>query len=422
MKITAVISEFDPFHNGHKYLLDETRRRTDNGGVVCIMSGSFPQRGRPAICDKWSRAEMALRSGADVVIELPFVYAVSSAQFFALGGVSAAKVIGADGLAFGIESTESNVLKAAERRVSGEYREKLLEGIRNGSSYAAAAGAAIGEERTRPNDILACEYIAAMDALDYSPELLMIPRAGAGHDSEEPSDGFASASAIRKLFLSGEIDAASEYMPAETVKILQNWLKTEKFVTSDDFSAALCVKLRTMPPDLVEMLPFGGGGLDRLVYNNAQKYSSWEKIVSASTSLRYPSSRVSRFMVWTLTCDMLKSSMFSPDELDRIYSEGELPYIRVLGIRRGRGEEILSEIARRCGERAKIVTAPFKYLDNTVTADNASAHDLLGYKMLMTDITAQAVYDSVLRSESLSDAHRDLSRKFLTVTCKDTVS
>ena len=93
MKIAAIICEYDPFHNGHKYLIEETRRRTECDGVVCVMSGSFTQRGQPAICDKWLRAEAALLGGADMVIELPFFYAVSSAQFFAAGAINAAAAL-----------------------------------------------------------------------------------------------------------------------------------------------------------------------------------------------------------------------------------------------------------------------------------------------------------------------------------------
>ena len=405
MRIAAIISEFDPFHNGHKNLIDETRRRADCGGVVCIMSGSFTQRGKPAVCDKWARAEMALKGGADVVVELPFVYAVSSAQFFALGGVSIADKLGADVVSFGIESAEADVLEAAEKRKSGEYGEKVLANIKKGASYASAASSAIDSERIKPNDILACEYIAAMESTGFRPGVLMIPRRGAGHGSEEPSGEFASATALRKMLAEGDIGRISGYVPYETAEILGNWAETERFVTADDFSSALCVKLRTMRPDRIEELPFGGGGLNRLVYNNAQKYSSWEKIVSASTSLRYPSSRASRFMTMALVYS--EDLAFSPKELERIYTHGEAPYIRVLGVTRGRGEEVLSEIARRCEGRAKLVTAPYKYLENT------RASGVPGYKMLMTDISAQAVYDSVLKADHLSAADRDLTCKFL---------
>ncbi len=353
---------------------------------------------------------MALRCGADVVAELPFVYAVSSAQFFALGGVSIADNIGADVLSFGIESTEAEVRRAAEKRTSREYHEKVLENIKRGSSYAVSAASAIGTERVKPNDILACEYIAATESTGFRPEVLMIPRKGAGHGSEELSGSFASASAIRKMLAEGETEHLREYVPAETVEILQNWAETEKFVNSEDFSSALCVKLRTMGPDRLEELPFGGGGLGRLVFNNVQKYSSWEKIVSASTSLRYPASRASRFMTWALVHS--DKTVFSPEELERIYIDGETPYIRVLGVTRGRGEEVLSELTRRCAGRADLVTAPHKYPEN---ACSSGAPGKLGNKMLMTDIHAQAVYDSALKADHLSAADRDLTSKFLVV-------
>ena len=433
MKIAAVISEFDPFHNGHKYLIEETRRRTGCDGVVCIMSGSFTQRGKPAVCDKWARAEMALRAGADAVIELPFWYAVSSAQFFALGGITACRAIGAEVLSFGIESDEDSVREFAKRRVSEEYGKELVSGIRAGSSYASSAGTAIGEKRLKPNDILACEYIAAAGAAGYSPQFLMIKRAGAGHGSKETDGCFASASQIRSMLLDENWqELVRPFVPESTLEILARWRSEERFVTADAFSAALCVKIRTISPERIASLPFGGGGVGQLLYNAVMRHNSWDNIVSACTSSRYTSSRISRLMVRALA-EGEKADMSDPEEKELIYFKGSIPYVRVLGVSsksstdREKGDaaesndaggnvsfRILSELASRCRGKAVPVTAPYDYLSKNVAEKCGSASEI-GRKMLLADITAQAVYGSVLSDERRSAADRDLTEQFLRI-------
>ncbi len=427
MRLAAIISEFDPFHNGHKYLIEETRRRTGCDGVVCIMSGSFTQRGKPAVCDKWARAEMALRAGADAVIELPFWYAVSSAQFFALGGITVCKAIGAEVLSFGIESDENSVREFAKRRASEEYGKELVSGIEAGGSYASSAGAAIGEKRLKPNDILACEYIAAAGTAGYSPEILMVRRAGAGHGSKETDGCFASASQIRSMLLEENWkELVRPFVPESTLEILERWRSEERFVTADAFSAALSVKVRTMSPERIVSLPFGGGGVGQLLYNAVMRLNSWDNIVSACTSSRYTSSRISRLMVRALA-EGEKADSPDHEERELIYFKGSIPYVRVLGVSSGSSGNhekedsdenvsfrILSELAGRCSGKTAFVTAPYDYLSKNVAEKCEGSYET-GRKMLLADITAQSVYDSVLWDERRSAADRDLTERFLMI-------
>ena len=221
---TAIICEFNPFHNGHAYLLAEAKRLTNEPNLV-IMSGSFTQRGEVAVCDKFTRAGTALRHGADLVVELPTAHAVANAERFAKGGVRIAKSFPkVHTLAFGCETEDLEVLRtaadalrservnalvAAEMRGGGYYPRALEEAVRTvcGSEAAAAVSS--------PNNILAVEYIRALGGTGIRP--LPIKRKGVAHDSGKTDGGFASASHIRSLLRSGE--DCSAFMPEVPVHV-----------------------------------------------------------------------------------------------------------------------------------------------------------------------------------------------------------
>jgi predicted nucleotidyltransferase len=456
-KIAAIICEYDPFHNGHKYLIEETRRRTECDGVVCIMSGSFTQRGQPAICDKWLRAEAALLGGADIVIELPFYYAVASAQYFGTGGVNAAAALGADAVAFGSETaalgaggvalgSETAALGSGEVALGSETVEEILRrlagarlepgfgaavkrAIDAGASYAAAATAAslntgtdpnsdflnMGTDpRIGPNDILGAEYIAAAARMGYEPEWCIVPREGAGHGAELPVDRYASATFLRAQLAYDDWDARiSPFVPETTLELLKKWRETEQFVTTDAFSTAVTAVLRGAEAELTEKLPFGGGGVGRLVHKNAQKYAEWGQIVRASTSARYQSSRISRLLVHALV-SLNSKGRLTKAETARVYGRGAMPYVRVLGIREGNGQAMLSELSKRLKPGTALVTSPADYL-NGFEAGDRPRNNTLGAKMLRADIRAQAVYNSALRGVDRTAADRDLTQKMLRI-------
>lgn len=357
---------------------------------------------------------MALSCGADAVVELPFAYAVSSAQFFALGGLCQARAIGADVLSFGIESDPENVMRIAKIRSSSLYCEELMRAFKSGESYAKAAeaaGVSSGSQRLGPNDILACEYVAAARSLNFDIGFCMVKRAGAEHGSLSVSDNFASARAIRESILanySSGVDSVSRYMPEAAANILNNWLSSEKPVCSEDFSSALCAKLRTVSPELTDGLPFAKDGLGRLIRKNAMKYNSWETIVRESTSKRYTSSRISRLMVWVMASGS-PEDVFTEEESDAVYFKGTAPYVRVLGIAGPDGERVLSEMKARAAS-ASLVTSPGEYLSGAKYAP-----DPLGIRMLGADIRAQAVYGTVLSWSGHIAADRDYTEKFMRI-------
>ncbi len=206
----AVICEFNPFHNGHRFLLGKAKELTGEP-VLAVMSGSFTQRGEVALCSKFERAEAALKSGADLVAELPAVYAVSCAERFARGGVNISKMFGCvNYLAFGCEDDDIDLLKtAAFAGENPEVNAIIAEQMNSGSYYPKAyeyavrqvCGGEVADVLTKPNNILAVEYIRALRGTDIKP--LPIKRVGAEHDSDGADGIYASASYIRKLLRSG---------------------------------------------------------------------------------------------------------------------------------------------------------------------------------------------------------------------------
>ncbi len=448
MKIAAIICEYDPFHNGHKYLIEETRRRTECDGVVCIMSGSFTQRGQPAICDKWLRAEAAISGGADIVIELPFYYAVSSAQFFATGAINAAAALRADAVAFGAEAGcgESELRQLAEARLAPGFGAAVKRSISAGASYAAAAtsaGAVVDAEKTDtgkdtgtdpslntgidpvsnpgaetrlgPNSILGAEYVAAARRIGYEPEWCVVPREGAGHGEEKPVDRYASATYLRTQLQHDDWAARiAPYVPESTLKLLKKWRETEQFVTAEAFSTAVTAILRSSEAELTEKLPFGSGGVGRMVHKNAQKFAEWEQIVRESTSARYQASRISRFLVHALVSTN-SADRLTAAELERVYGRGAAPYVRVLGIREGNGQALLSEAARRIRRGTALVTSPADYLRGSNLHGDRPVTSKLGLKMMRADIRAQAIYNAALRDPRHTAADRDLTQKMLRI-------
>ena len=210
MQITGIISEYNPFHNGHKYLIDEHRRRYGSG-IIAVMSGDFTQRGEAALPDKWTRASLAVHGGADLVLELPCCFAVRSAEHFARGGVQLLQRLGiVNTLCFGSEYADAKLIKNLARlQYSASFSGRLREELQNGKSYASAVCSALNEvsgisEQTlrSPNLILGMEY--AKQAYDVQSDSFIfdfdiIKRQTAGHNDEAFHGSYASGTAIRRL-------------------------------------------------------------------------------------------------------------------------------------------------------------------------------------------------------------------------------
>ena len=265
MSNIGVISEFNPFHNGHKYLLDEAKNRTGVDTVVSLMGGNFMQRGIPAIADKYTRAEISLIGGVDVVFELPVIYATGSARDFACGAVSildAMKVV--DYLAFGVEDDEINLYSEIADILCKEpdqYKELLNHYLTKGLSYPASSekaiikmlGEKVGDIIAKPNNILAISYITALKMFNSHMMPILIKRTDNGYHNLVPNGNFYSASAIRTALLEGK--SIKDYIPKGTEEPIKKYLKGPLPDASwlTPFIASRIIYDRNLPPEISEL-------------------------------------------------------------------------------------------------------------------------------------------------------------------------
>ena len=334
MYITGIICEYNPLHLGHKKQLDMVRQAHPDGGTVCIMSGNFVQRGKPAIFDKMTRAKAAIRSGADLVLELPVTAALSSAEGFAAQGVRLLSPF-CHGLCFGAESgTKESLLRTAQALLSPEFSQHLKDQLQEGMSFPAARQTALkqmdisSDLLCQPNDILAVEYCKAILSQNSTLEPMVIQRQGSYHDTA-PDRENPSATALRQLLESGE--NWQDYVPAEA------WDALEYAVlhTLQAGERAILARLRTMTDAEFEALPYGSEGLWRKLMKACREYTTLEEILTAVKSKRYTRTRLDR-MVMCAFLGLTKEDLDTP-----------APYARVLALN-DKGREIL-KIARTSG-------------------------------------------------------------------------
>ena len=219
MKICAVICEYNPFHNGHKYQLDKIKEKFDR--IICIMSGNFTQRAEPAITDKYVRAKHAIENGADMVLQLPTPYACASAQFFAMGAINILKNLPINAISFGMENPNVDLLlKIVSAEESEEFRHALKVNLQQGKSYASASTCALtevlGEEvdsfLSTPNNMLALEYVRAINSYQLNWEIYPVHRED-NYNNVNFDGEFASASAIRHA-IANNLDYADFVPPS----------------------------------------------------------------------------------------------------------------------------------------------------------------------------------------------------------------
>ena len=334
----GIVAEFNPFHNGHKYLIDTIKKHGENT-VTVVMSESFVQRGECACVSPYARTKMALMCGADLVLSLPVPYATASAERFAMGGLSVLGGLGCvDALAFGAESSNAeNLKKCAEILVSDELSQALEKHLSEGVSFPVArqraveeiSGKEIAEILSSPNNILGVEYIKAINKLGLNMEINPITRKGVEHDSEEAKGDFCSASAIREMLDKNE--SFKDFLPEESRKILEEEIKNQKAPANyKRLEAAILYKLRSMSIDDFKALPDVSEGLEYRLGDAVKTAFSLDEILEKVKTKRYTHSRIRRIIV----CAFLG---ISKEE-----ASAPVPFIRVLGFNE-KGAKILKK-------------------------------------------------------------------------------
>lgn len=367
MKTAGIIAEYNPFHNGHKYHIQQTRNITGAEGIIAVMSGSFVQRGEYALCDKWSRTKMAISGGADLVVELPCVYSCQSAEYFAKGAVSILESLKCEYLSFGTESENiEEMIKIAEflENPDENFNKNFETALKKGISYPMAfSKALLNDTIDTPNNVLAIEYIKNIKSM----KPVAVKRQGSQHD------GKGSASDIRERFLNNK--KTDGLMPQTSTDILKN----ANFAHKDIFGNLVMYKLRTMSAEQLKNTPYVSEGLENRIIQQCHKYTNIEDLYNGIKTKRYTMARIRRILTNALL-DITKDDISKPPQ-----------YIRVLGMNI-KGKKILSNL--RDSTDIPIITkvakaVPCKMLDKDINATNI--YSILTNTPSMQDYTTSPI-------------------------------
>lgn len=327
MLIAGIVAEYNPFHKGHGALLQYCRERGASH-VVAVMSGNFVQRGEPALLSKHARAEMAVRNGVDLVIELPVYWALSGAENFALGAVSLLAAAGCQRLCFGSECGDAGLLQeAAAALLQQDFITETRERLKTGLSFAAARNQ-VWEERfggplagllQAPNNILGVEYCKALIRLGTAMQPCSMRRAGPGHHDRAPLAGIASGTLLRRMITANE--NWENYLSAESGMIVHREISLlHAPAATERIENAILAALRKMSPAGFSRLPDISEGLENRLYQAAQAAVSLNGFYRLVKSKRYALSRIRRLAM----CAFLGIEAQAPFTLP--------PYLRVLAM------------------------------------------------------------------------------------------
>lgn len=409
--VLGIVAEYNPFHNGHLHHLREAKKITNSDYSIAVMSGNFTQRGEVAIVDKWTRAKMAIDNGVDLVIELPTLYAISSAENFASGAIKildSLKIV--DSIAFGSECNDISVLNDISNVLCtepDEYKTLLSHELAKGESFPKAREKALmmylndvrrfANVLSSPNNILAIEYLKALKRQKSKIEPFAIKREGPGYN--EPflsgSSRFASASAIRNVCQSTDISDLQKVMPESSYYALEDCIMRGNIVTNlSAFDKEILYTLRKMSTDEIAALPDVSEGLEFSLKSAANECNSIIELLSIVNTKRYTKTRLQRILLYAILGITKK---------DMQISMSTNPYIRILGFNE-KGQGILSEISKK-NRKLELVSSVKKFMDKGPNKN---------LKLMMEkDIWATNVY--TLGFEYESKANLDYTQKLITM-------
>ena len=336
MPIAGIIAEFNPLHNGHKYLIEKAKN--DGNYVICIISGNFVQRGDVAIISKEQRTKSALLCGADLVLELPVPWSMSTAQNFALGGVSQLSAFNIDSLYFGSECGNAELLiKTSDILLSSEYNAKLKEKIKTNKSFATIRQEILAEYSDdlskildNPNDSLAVEYICAAKKLGLNITFNAVKRVGAGHNDLTDNDSFCSSTMLREKLKQNDINNIENLVPEEAYNILIN----APHADIKRLDTAIISRLKMLSSADIETVPDISEGLGSLLLNSVKESYTYSELCDKIKSKRYTMARIRRIVL----------SAFLG--IDKKYFLTEPPYVRVLGFNEN-GSKLIPKVRKK---------------------------------------------------------------------------
>ena len=346
MNTTAIIAEYNPFHNGHKFHLSSARKTSSSDYVFAVMSPSFVQRGECAIYDKWTRTRATLKCGDDMVIELPVVYSTASAENFARGAIKIINETGiADNLAFGAETDDLSALSAAAELLvnpTERFTEILKSELSKGMSFPSARARAFSLVTGKnpdilgtSNNILAVEYLKALKIFSSNIKPVITKRTGSEYNSDKIDGSIASASAIRKVIYKGKTNLLAQTVPPECFDLYEK----AQPIFMDNFSDAMAYLLRTTTPDELRKISGISEGLENRILKTVGNSYKITDICAELKTKRYTHTRLMRILCHILLgITKEHEELFSPLEFQ--------PYIRVLGFRKS-AEPLVSALCHR---------------------------------------------------------------------------
>lgn len=384
--ILGIVSEYNPFHNGHLRHLNYSKDVTKSAFTICIMSGNFTQRGDTALIDKWTRAEMAIKQGIDLVIELPTLYATSSAENFAEGAIKILNSLGiVDYLSFGSELGELSPLNDIADilyKEPKEFSSLITKQLKSGLSYPKARELAIsmyfGTSKKyssileNPNNILGIEYLKALKKYKSTIRPFTVKREYSDYNSKTIKNGFASSTAIREMI--SKQQNIHYVVPYETYELLEEKNKLGEIVPNlSVFEKEIIYNLRKMTVSEIAKLPDVSEGLEYRIKESANISNTLESLITNIKTKRYTRTRIQRILLY---------SLLGITEKDINISKKTIPYIRVLGFNK-HGKRIISAIAAN-NPKIKIIVSVKKFME-TNTDNNLKT-------MIAKDILATNIY------------------------------
>ena len=392
MKIVGLITEYNPFHNGHKYHIEQALKETGSDMAVVVMSGDFVQRGTPAIMPKHLRTKAALMSGAAAVFELPVIYACSSAEYFATGAVSLLHSLGCvDSICFGGECTHIDLMKKIAHILVDEpeeYKILLQCFLKKGNSFPVSRKLAVeaytgnpeyGKIMDTPNNILGIEYIKAGLRLNSRIEFHVLKRISSGYHDSELKGGLSSATSIRNLIESQNVFPSKllyDQIPAEVCSLLSNNYNSMFPLTADDFSLLLHYKLLGENGNSLLSYADMSVELANRIMKNLNEFRNWTQFCNLLKTKEVTYSRISRCLLHVLL-------NIKTDDYKNIDPLRPVPYARMLGFSSPH-KEILSVIK-------KSSTIP------VITKIGSASFDSKALRLLLEkDLYTSNVYQTVL--------------------------
>lgn len=408
MKVLGIIAEYNPFHNGHKFHLKKSMLITGATHVIAVMSGNFLQRGEPALLDKWTRAEIAIKEGIDLIIELPTIYACNSAEFFAKGSISLLNALNVvDFISFGSENGEIDKLNIVANLLANEpdkFKNILKSYLDTGIVFPKARQKAIqkflessydlNSILSNPNNILGIEYLKALKQINSNITPVTIKRIKADYNATEINGNICSATAIRKLLLKNpdNINALKNVLPQNSFDILYNNIldgKGPNFI--QDLEQIILFTLRTIPKEKLKYIHDVNEGLENRLKKAAINSNNFNILIQNIKTKRYALTRIQRILMKTLI-NITKSDI-------ELFKDNFTPkYLRILGFSK-KGAELL-RVIKEVSE-VPIITNLNQYVPQ----------DLQASRILEIDTTASDIYSLLYKNISIRRGGYDYLRK-----------